>query len=383
MPVSIEQLIVASTAAEIEAEVLSLCASNGLSTSSWQSGSVIRTIIAILSQEIATKSLVEVEIARGGLGDLSSAEWAKLWAYTIYNVIFVPAAPATGVVTLTNESGTQYDLDPGDLIVAHSVTGKTYRNQDAISILAGSVLVPTELVDVAIQSDETGTANDAAPGEITSLVTALVGVSVTNPAAVLGADEETTAALVLRTRSKLGSLSPNGPKEAYNYVAQTPELSVTSTPITRSRTVADPVTGEVSLYIATAGGAPTAPDVAVVQAAIEELAEPWCVESTAIAASEIVIPITYRVWIRSSITSLQVTSAIAIALSTYLATIQVGGVLVPPDTGAVYVEALTYVIHTALPGIERVLVTVPAADVVVAPNEVPVLGAITPTVTFL
>ncbi len=378
MPLPIDQVITVTTADEIETEVLSLCATAELSTSAWQDGSVVRTIITILSQVIAAKSELEPEIAKGGLGDLASPEWAKIWAQSIYDVLFVEAASATGTVDLANSSATVYTPAAGELIVANTNSGQTYRNLNALTIPASG-----SLADVAIQADIVGIAGDAAPGEITTLVSALVGVTVTNPVAVLGADEETTSALVARTRAKLGSLSPLGPKDAYNYVAQTPELAATSTPITRSKTTADSATGEVTVYCATAEGAPISGDIDIVQAALDKWAEPWCVTATAVAANELSVDITYQVWIRTSLTSAQVQTAIELALLHYLASVPVGGVVVPPDDGSIYVESITHVIHTTFPGIERVLVTIPAADLDLAAYEVPVLGTITPTITII
>lgn len=381
MPLTLETIITPTTADEIEQAVLDLCASADppLPVTAWQSGSVVRTMIWTLSGEIAERALVDVEIAKGGFGDLGSPEWVKFWAEKIYNVLFVPAEPATGTVTFTNPTATPHSQLAGAVIVAHSVTGKTYRNQAPITIPAlGS------LPNVAVSSDEVGTANDAAPGFVTVIVSpSMTGVTVTNPAAILGADEEGAAALVQRTRDKLGSFSPLGPKEAYDYVAKTPELSATSSPITRTKTVADPATGIVTVYLATATGAPTGPDVAIVQAAFEVWAEPWTASSVAAAATNFPINVTYQAWIRSSLTQAQVESAIATALTTYLATVPVGGVEVPPADGKVYVNKLEHVIFTALPGIELVAITVPAADLAMTDDQVAVLGAVTPTIVFL
>lgn len=391
MPLSIEDVITPTTAAEIEAEVLSLCATGGLATSSWQPGSVIRTVIAELSEVIARKSLVEVEIARGGLGDLASPDWAKLWAQQIYDVLFIPAAPASGYLKLINATATPHTLQIGALIVAHKTTGKTYRNQSIVNVAANATTP-----DFGILADELGTAGDAAPGEITKIITPgnLIGVTATNDAAVLGADEEATAALVARTRAKLGSLSPLGPKDAYDFVARTPLdqfpavngtlLTPTDTPITRSRTTLNMVNGDVEVYLATAGGAPTPTDVARVQEGFDRWAEPWGTTSVAYEAIEVAVPVTYRVWIRSSLTEAQIESIIADDLARYFAAIPVGGVVIAPDTGAIYQEALTHVIHLAVLGIERVEVTAPAGEFVsINPYEVPVLGTIVPEVTFL
>lgn len=381
MPLTLESIITPTTADEVEQAVLDLCAAADppLPVTAWQPGSVVRTVIRSLSEDIAERALIDVEIAKGGFGDLGSPAWVKFWAEKIYNVVFVPAEPATGTVTFTNPTATPYSQAAGSVILAHSVTGKTYRNQAAITIPAfGS------LPNVAISSDEVGTANDAAPGFVTVIVSpAMPGVTVTNPGAVLGADEEGAAALVQRTRDKLGSFSPLGPKEAYDYVAKTPELSPTSSPITRTKTVADPATGIVTVYLATATGAPVGGDVAIVQAAFEEWAEPWTAASVAAAASNFSINVAYQAWIRSSLTQAQVESAIATALSTYLATVPVGGVEVAPADGKVYVNKLEHVIFTALPGIELVAITVPAVDLAMTDNQVAILGTVTPTITSL
>lgn len=388
---TLQDIITPTEADEIEAEVLSLCATGGLTTSAWQPGSVVRTMIAILSEVISRKSLVEVEIAKGGLGDLASPTWAKLWAERIYNVIFVPAASATGYLVLTNATATPHTLQPGDLIVAHAVTGKTYRNQDVIEVPASGSTDPA----FAIMADEVGTASNAEPGAITRVVApgSLIGVTATNPGAVLGADEETTEKLVERTRLKLGSFSPLGPKKAYDFVARTPLdqfpavdgtlLAPTSTPITRTRTTLNLATGDVETYLATAGGAPTGPDVDLVQAGFERWAEPWGTTSVALAASDLNVPVSYEVWVRTSLSEAQVASLASAALAAYFASVDVGGVVIPPDTGAIYVEAIENVIHMSIPGAKRVRVTAPAADVAVSPFQVPVLGAVSATVNVL
>jgi hypothetical protein len=388
----IEDVISLTAASDIQDGVLSLCATAGLPTSSWQPGGVIRTMIAEISTVIAQRAVIDVEIAKGGFGDLASPEWAKLWAYQIYNVLFVSSATAKGYLQLTNTTSDPHTLQIGDLIVAHKTTGKTYRNQEVVEVAPLSTTSP-----FAIESDELGTASDAAPDEITVVVapSALIGVTATNPAAVLGADEEKTEALVKRARAKLGHLSPRGPKGAYDYVARTPLdqfeavddtglLVPTSTPITRSRTTLDPVTGNIIVFIATAGGAPTFDDVARVNAGIWRWAEPQGVTSSALAASEIAIDVSYRIWVKTTLTAAQLTSIVNTALVSYLAGVDVGGVVIAPDPGAIYREALEFVIHTAVPGVKRVQVSVPTGEYVpVNANHVPVLGIVTPTITFV
>ena len=384
---SLQDLIVTKTNDEMLAEELTVAQSEGLATTTWQAGSVIRTILVIMAHMFAMFSAIIVAPIRGGFGDLvSTLGWAKIWAKQTFDVDHVGAEPATGYVDITNATDEQHDLDVGELIIAHQTTGKLYRNDAAISILANDTLE-----DVAISASEVGTGSNAAPGTITVVVgPSMDGVTVTNPASVLGADDETVSALVDRSRGKLAALSPDGPKEAYNYIAKTPEFSPTSTPITRATTKADPATGLVTTYIANAGGAPSSGDVAIVQAAFDKWAEPWCVTSTATAAAPVTVHVTYQVWVRSSLAEADIKTAIATTLATYFAALDIGGDIIPPAvTGTVYVDALAVSISGAKTaadqaiGAVRCLVTLPAADVDLDEDEVAVLGTVTGTVNFL
>lgn len=369
------------------AELLTNAADLGLATTSWQPGSVVRTILAIVAQSLATESEVNVEPVKGGFGDLqSSIGWTRLWSKQTYNVDAVLAQPATGYIDATNTSSTQYDIDPGDLIVAHSTTGKTYRNVEAISIPANG-----SLNNIAIMATEVGTGSNAAATFVTVVIApSMDGVTISNPEAVLGSDDEGVTALVTRSRESQGALSPNGPKDAYNYVVKTPELCATGQPITRAATVANPSTGAVTVYVATASGAPEASDVAICQTALDKSAEPWCVTATAVAATPLVIPVTYEVWVRSQKTEAEIKSLIATALSEFFAAQDVGGTILPPDVGRVYGSAVNVAIATTEgAGILRATVTMSDIDgdgdedTDVAVGEVPVLGTVTGTVHFL
>jgi hypothetical protein len=325
----LDDLFTPATRQEMVDMLLDIAASLGLPTTSWQPGAVVRTMLVTVAQKLADETQVSVAIGKGGLGDFVTEDQAPLWAKQTFDVDAIEAEPATGTINAANSSVTQYDYDPGEFIVAHNSTGKTYRNQDAISILAG-----TGLDGIAVSADEVGTGSDAAPGSITVVVTSSPGVTVTNPDAVLGADAETKDQLVLRSRRKLASISPLGPKDAYNYVATSPALSPTSTPITRTKTVANPATGEVTVYLATADGAPTGGDVAIVQTGIDGWAEPWCVTATAVAASENVIDVTYQLWIKgSNLTEAEIKAAVETALAVYLAAAPIGGIVIDPDPG--------------------------------------------------
>jgi hypothetical protein len=377
---SLDEILTPAQRDDVLATLLALASSFGAPTTAWQEGDPILTTLTADAQKSADLTLVAVEIAKGGFGELLPSDaWADLWAQSRFNETRVPATEAGGLVNATNTSASNYVLAIGEFIVAHTTTGKTYRNQAPITILAG-----VGLDDILVAADEAGIASNAAPATITTVVSSLVGVGVTNPLAFIGTDKETTPAFVNRSRAKLGSFSPNGPKDAYDYAAKTPRYSPTSTPITRTKTVLTIATGTLTTYLATAAGAPTGGDVAIVQAAFDQYVEPWGAQSIAAAASAVSQGVTYQAWVSGSqLTSAQIEVLIEAALTAWFASLDIGGYVIPPDTGAIYPDVLEQVIGQATPGILRVSVSIPATTVAMTSNQVAQLGAVTGTITRL
>jgi hypothetical protein len=154
--------------------------------------------------------------------------------------------------------------------------------------------------------------------------------------------------------------------------------------VTRIRTSPDGF-GRVYVYVATASGAitgsasdPSTPLGAVADA-IYEAAEPLGVTAVVATATAKVIPVTYEVWLydNSGLTLAQIHAAISAALGSYMAAQPIGGNVVGGGAGKIYTSDLVGVVKSALPGIFRIAVTLPAADVVLVASEVPVLGAVT------
>jgi hypothetical protein len=371
---SIEDLVTPMTRAQVENLLLDIGTTLGLQTRAWQPLGMARTIIATVAQKIADLTLITTEIAKGGFLDLASPAWQRLVAFYVYNVQYIAAAPATGTETVTNSTGSNITFALGALHVANAITGKTYTNQAGFTVNASSSL------DFAISSDEVGTASNAAPGQITVMVTPLPGVTVTNAAAVLGTDDEAPSALSARCKAKLAALSPNGPKDAYNFVAKS---APTSAPITRTNVVLDVTTGVVTVYVATADGPPTGGDVAIVDAQIQALAVPVAVTATTVGATAHAVAFTLRVWLKgSTLTNTQAAGVISDAIATYMSTVPIGGTVLPGTTqGYVFLDAIVAAAFAALPGVVvNAVIDSPLADVAIAANEVPTLSVATVTV---
>lgn len=380
MSTSLDELTTPMTTEEARASIYDVLSRTGVTTTTWKPGAVVRTIVSALAIVLAALSTMQARIARMGFADLSEGEWLTLVARYAYGVERITATFATGLVRIDNASGAVYDLGAGDLVVSSPTTGRTYRSTSAVTIgaLATNVLVP-------VAAEVAGAGGTAAPSTVTALVTTLTGLSVTNPSAIIGQDEESDAALRARCAAKLGSLSPDGAADAYRYVATTAtDADGVSLGITRVRTIPDGV-GGVDVYVATASGAVTSTPLATVADAIEAQCVPLCVTARTHSAVAKNINVTATVWVRSSsgLSSAQVQALVQTALAEYLASVPIGGEVISPASGKVYVTKLEALIGGVRPEVMRVQVTTPSADVDIATTEAPVLGTLSTTVTLV
>ncbi len=382
---SIDDLTKPLTVEEIKTGIYYALELSGVSTTTWKPGAVVRTLIAGVSIVLAGFSRLQAEIAKSGFLELAEGAWLTLVARHVYGVERDLGSFAAGTVQLDNAGGGVYSGDPGDIVLLNPTTGQTYRNTESYSIGALETGV-----EVAIEAVELGSDGTSGPNAITELVTPLLGVSVTNPTAIVGTDEETDAALRLRCREKTGVASPNGPRDAYAFFARSAKRADgTSVGVTRVRVVPDGA-GNVNVYVATATGGVTGDvddpdtDLGAIADAIYRNAEPLAVTAIIESASAKSIPVTYEIWLRDTtgLTDDQVKALIANALTAYMASEPIGGEIIPPaTTGTVYLSAIETVIGAAVPegALIKLVVTAPSADTALDLSEAPVLGTVTPT----
>lgn len=382
---TIEELTTPLTKDEIEGSIYQAIEAYGVKTSGWKPGGTARTIIAATSIVLAAMSTLSAEVAKSGFRELATGVWLEIVALQVYGVTKDQGTFAEGDVELSNTGGGVYAVAIGDLTVSNSTTGKSYKNTEAFTLAA----LETDKA-VAVRAVEIGSDSTAPAGDIDTIETTLLGVTVTNAAALVGLDPETDPALRARCRAKLGTLSPNGPGDAYRYVAQT---AVTSEGVpcgvTRVTTVADGA-GGVTVYVATASGALTGASgdltlpFGAVEDAIFQLAEPLAITATVINATPLAVAPTYTAWVRpSTVSPAEMEAAIAARLSTVIGSQPIGGSRKTPGDGYVFTDILRAAI-TAEVGLDNLIdldLTLPAADVVVASNEAPIAGAVTATIT--
>jgi uncharacterized phage protein gp47/JayE len=384
MATSINDLTRPLTTEELKSAIYEYIAATGTKTTNWKPGAVVRTIVAVLAFVLAAFSVLTSLLAKSGFLELSSGAWLTLVARYVYGVERDTGSFATGFVTLDNAGGGVYSGDPDDLLFTNPTTGKSYRNAAAYSIGSGETGVV-----VAIRAVELGSASTSGTEEITQLETPLVGVTCTNAAAVVGTDPETDESLRARCVEQTGAASPNGPRDAYAFFAKSARRADgTSVGVTRVNPVPDGL-GGIDVYVATASGTVTgtsgdpSTDLGAVAKAIHENAEPLAITPEVQSATPLSIAVTYELWVRSTtgLTSAQVEDLVEAALIAFMAAAPIGGWVISPATGKIYVSAIRAAIASALPdgSLVRIDVTLPAADVDVETNEAPALGTVTVT----
>jgi len=380
----LDALLTQESKASIYEKGLAVAEAVDLPTTSWGPGDPTRTQFHFISEILAAIEEVRAEYVASGFLDFAEGddnEWLILKAGEDFGVTTVAATFASTGITLTNNGGGLYVIGEGELIVKNSNSGATYHNVTGGTLNSG----PGTSLALDVVADEAGSSGSAGPGEIDILVTGLLDVTVTNAIAAVGTDAESAPAIRDRCRDKLGSLSPNGPRDAYAYVAKTPELAGTSK-ITRVRTVPNGGTGQVDVYLAGAGGAVLEADRALAEDAIERLATPLGVTPVVTSATNVTIPVTYTAWIYSSVskTSAEIQSAIAAALASLFAVRPIGGDVIAGNTGRIYHSMIESEIRKTFPDhCFRVSLTAPAGDTDLDIFEVAVLGTVTPTINIV
>jgi hypothetical protein len=395
--VSLESLLIEATKEEIYDYSIDIAEVIGLPVDTWQAGDPTRSQFHVEAELLSSLESVAVgfirsgfleyaaELAKAAPGDVKAAMWLKIIAKQVFNVDVPEATYATTDVTFTNNGGGFYpDIEPGAITVKNEITGKTYRNTTGgpgTNIESG----PGTTLTLTVVADEPGAESSSGPGEITEMVTTLLGVTCTNATAAVGTDEQDPDTTVQQCRDKLSSFSPNGPKGAYSYVARNPALTGTNA-ITRAREYGDSETGDVTVYLAGPSGAILEADRALVEAAILQWATPLCITPTVLSVTPIPIAVTYEVWVykRSNKTAAELEDEILTALENLFARRPIGGDVIPPaTTGSMFHSLIESTIRSVNPEIFRVSLTSPAGDTPIANGQVATLSTVTATVNLV
>jgi hypothetical protein len=255
-------LITVATAAKLLERGLSVARLLSLPVDSWRAGDPTRSLYHFLAEYLSTHDQVAAEYIKAGFLDWAAGDWLKVLAYQVYGVEAEDASSASNTLRLSNSSGGLYAFDAGDVIWRSSFTGKTYHNRDPFTL--NPLQSNLEIYWVA---DEPGADSSVGNNEIDEFVTPFPGISIVSSSAGYGSDAQSDDSIKLACRESLGATSPNGPREAYEYIAKRSQLTGTNE-VTRARASGDTGNGTVYVRVASAAGPVSADALEKVERAV-------------------------------------------------------------------------------------------------------------------
>jgi uncharacterized phage protein gp47/JayE len=377
MTIALEALRIPPTRTEMLDVLLAHLSSLGFQTTSWQSGSIQRTLLtgcAALGADVAT---LDSKLANFGFNTYSTGAPLREYARSSYDNEPQPAQKTIGPVTLTNTGASSYTIGVGQLLVA-SATGVEFNNT------TGGTLNPGSTLSLTFSALLAGSAGNVPNLAITKLLTPLAGVTVSNPDngtgvwyTTSGADQETTTKIRERNTTKWRTLNQIAmPGDGYKYLA----LSVP--PITKvyvdDQNPRGPYTLDV--YIATANGPATGSEITAVQTLLNIKRGP-ATNVLVKAPSNKPINITATIHIQASLNTAAKRAAIEAAGDAFIQALPMGGIILPPSTTRIIPKSELIGAYTAVKGVVGVSVSIPVSDVDMTPIDLATVGV--KALTFL
>lgn len=364
----IEQLFKAPTEDEVVEKYLTDLEALGIAARSWRKAGALRTILVVVAKLYVILAGIIVAFIRSGFLESASGGWLTLLARLGYGVTRKEATFAREYLEFTNSGGGVYPYGPGEVRALNPVTKKAYVNVDAFDLNPGDVLL------VLFEAVEQGAASSSVPDSITELETPLDLVTVRNPRAFIGTDEEKDPELRQGCLDKLASLSPRGPRGAYRHAVRVAtRLDGAAVNVNRSRVSPSSSNGEVTVSVAAPSGAPAADDLTAIRTSIEAIARPDTVTAIVAAAVEVPIVRTLTVWASRAdgVTEEDIKSAVETAFLLAGPSYPLGGHSKPPGSqGYVYADRIKAIAAAAHPTIYEV--DGEGSDVALNPGDVAV-----------
>lgn len=364
-PLSAASLIAKQTADEIFDLAIQVARLVGLPVDTWRTGDPTRTLYRSLARKMANADEIQVELAKasfitGPEGERAEGDWLKLRVKDVYGIDPEEATFSSPSATFDNAGGGLFEMDTRGLVVSSSSTGATFRNQSPVSIGPGATgVVVTLIADVA------GTAGSVGLNEIDTIVSPpLEGVTISASTVASGSDAQSDVGLIEQALATLGALSPNGPADAYEYVARNEDLTGIAG-VTRAQATGDSGDGTVTVYVASSASGLDGASVTAIQLAVDTWAQPMCTDATVVSGVPQTVAVTYVLTPAHP----DAQDAIEAAVDTYFAGLDFGGQVVT--------SALVSIAHVVCgPTLTKAVVTVPGGDLSLAAGRFPVRGTV-------
>ena len=222
------------------------------------------TLADVDAQELADLNSLVAAIALGGYATTqpgvtgASGAWLDLVAQNFYQLTRNAAVATLGTVTLTdtNNAG-PFTIAAGQLWIGDTPSLATstpyrYSNVNGGTVPQGGTLTLT------VAAESPGAVYNRPAGNLSTLLTSLPGVTVTNPSnwiSVQGADVESDLALATRCQGQWSALGKGATAATYDLWARTASAEVTRTKVQADAALSAPVNAAFTQGAGTLGAA--------------------------------------------------------------------------------------------------------------------------------
>ncbi len=228
-------------------------------TTAWQPGSAPLTLLDVDAQELADLSTLISLVAMGGYVTNqpgvtgASGPWLDLAGQALYGLTRNPSIATVGIVTLTDAGGAgPFNIAAGQIWVASTASLSTAYPLRYLCTTGGTLPKNGTLV-ISVAAEKPGAAYNVGAAAITTMLTSLPGVTVTNASNWIttnGTDPESDLAYSTHCMGRWPSIGVGATAATYDYWART-----ASAEVTRTKVVADGVTGgQVDIWVAGTAG---------------------------------------------------------------------------------------------------------------------------------
>jgi phage-related baseplate assembly protein len=360
---TLADLISPKTQGTIESEILADLTTAGFPVTSWQSGSVPRTMIRALAVVLAHLYALVALIAGAAFLDTSTGGWLTLLAASRFDVTRIAATFAEHSLTVTVASGAgPYTITPGQLVLASSTGAVRFRSTNTSNVTVSTGSPAT----ITVRAEVPGTSGNATP--VTIVAPALAGLGITYGSLTLRARaEESDAALRLRCRTRWATLAAGATREAYEYHLRSATLSdgVTSAGVTRVGWITPPGDGTLEAVVAGDDGPLSSDQLTAARAYLAVSSRHAATDTLTITnATSVTVTPDASIAVRAAYNTSANRQRAVDALTSLAASLAIGQTL---DLGAVY--AAIY----AAQGLTNVTLSAPASDTACTARQVIVI----------
>ncbi len=342
----------------------------GFNATSWQSGSVQLSFLAMCAHIYSRFSEYVAAILEGGFLLYSRGDWLTHLADSEFDCQRRPGVTAQHRCVLTCSAGTgPYTIAVGGLVAAD--TEVTYRNITGGTITSGGTLVLT------LECETAGAKGNAVNDTITSMVTTYAGVTITNPAygadgrSVIrsGFDEETDAVLIERCRTRWAALSVETTADKVTYYSLLASQAVHKVLVdgTNPRGA-----GTVDVYVAKLTGGVPSSDVTLVETELWKhfIGDNVPERIRAYSATAQTFNPAGNVYITANSDETIVRAAVEASLLAMLGTVPIGGTNYSPGPQHILTLGDILAAIESVPGVISVTLSSPTSNVSVGAHSV-------------